>query len=128
MSTDSIFRGLAYLIVAAGLGIALIIATVPNYAMAHHLLFSAFLLTAIPYLIYGAFVPFMNGILALAPGLILLGLQLSQQVPAWLTLEQPVIPEAYFNASLTGVLITVPLMLIFGWLSRRKSPAVQAAG
>jgi hypothetical protein len=121
MQRDSVYRGIGFAIVALGLVVALMTAVVPNYAYGHHLNLTLFLLAATPYVVYGAFVPFLRSVVLILPGLILLVIQFYIQIPAWLAVDTPTIAQAFYSSPVMALLITVPIELLLLWWSQRAA-------
>lgn len=74
MDNASFQRYLAYIVIAAGLGLAFLSAVVPHYTAGYRLVGGVLLAGLLPYLAYGLAVPLLRTALTSVAGVVLLGL------------------------------------------------------
>lgn len=117
------FFQIAYLIVALGLGLALVTAVVPHPPVGHKLVVGAALVGMMPYVAYGIAVAAMRHWAMLAPGAVILALDLVFKVPERFVHYAGELGAIVFYLPLVATFVVLPIGLVAARSLQRSAAA-----
>ena len=112
------YRQIAYLLICAGVFVALLTAVLPHYDQSHKLALDIFLLGLLPYALYSLFTVLSMRVLLVISGIVILGLDLFVKLPGWWGMQTREVAEPLYMVPIISSCVVIPLTLLVYWIGR----------